>query len=566
MKKRRGKHSEIVSMSRRLQGVLIVVVTLMTALIPAAAAQQTYIQHPDGISIQGVVRNSEGKPVGDAVVRLEQEGVSGALESKTNAVGKFEFSAIRAGTYLLTAEKLGFRSRTTAVTVQSQQRIELVLEDTKIAPPNSIAVSPSSVETMTFADKPNFTVAGVTDWTAVGGHGSDSSLRTSEALAHETLNLKAEETGHGTAYSVGDASKATEAEIKLRADLAKAPDSFETNRQLGAHYLHEGRYKEALPLLQKAYRIDPGNYSNGYDLTLAYEGDGDFSQARKSVYELLAHKDNADLHRLAGELSEKLGDPLAAVHEYERAVQMDPSEQNYFEWGSELLVHRAVWQAQEVFRKGAEIYPKSARMLTGLGAALFAGALYDDAALRLCAASDLNPTDSEPYIFMGKIQMVAPNPMVCVEQKLSRFVHDQPGNALANYFYAMAILKRQQQSPDRQSLQQAEDLLTRAVAIDAKCSDAYLQLGILAASRPSFEKAIDFYTKAIEANPQMGEAHYRLGVAYDRIGEPAKAKQEFQLHDEIKKQEAEAIERQRREVKQFLVVLPEGQLTRPPSP
>jgi hypothetical protein len=53
----------------------------------------------------------------------------------------------------------------------------------------------------------------------------------------------------------------------------------------------------------------------------------------------------------------------------------------------------------------------------------------------------------------------------------------------------------------------------------------------------------------------LGEAHYRLGVAYDRIGQPEKAKQEFQLHDEIERVQAAAVERQRREVKQFQVVL-----------
>jgi hypothetical protein len=44
-------------------------------------------------------------------------------------------------------------------------------------------------------------------------------------------------------------------------------------------------------------------------------------------------------------------------------------------------------------------------------------------------------------------------------------------------------------------------------------------------------------------------------VAYDRTGELAKAKREFVLHDEIEKQKAAAVERQRREIKQFLVVL-----------
>ncbi len=489
------------------------------------------------------------------------------METKTSAIGAFIFSSLQPGRYLLSAEKSGSRSSATEVIASSrgdQQKVDLVLEDLRGNPSDSSAASSSSIQAMTFADKPNFTVAGVTDWTAVGGHGSDSSLRTSETLANETLTLKSEGRGHGATGIAGNIKETDESESKLRSGLANAPDSFEANHRLGEFYLHAGKYRESIPLLQKAYGIDATHYGNEYDLALAYEGAGDFLQARARVNELLAHQENGDLHRLAGELNEKLGDPLTAVHEYEQAVRLDPSEQNYFEWGSELLLHRAVWQAQEVFHQGAEAYPKSARMLTGLGTALFASARYDEAALRLCNASDLNPHDPEPYIFMGKIQMAAPDPMACVEPKLARFVQEQPENSLANYLYAMAILKRQQQSSDKQALQQVETLLTKAVTIDAKCGDAYLELGILSASQRDFEKAIDFYTKAIEADPQLGEAHYRLGVAYDRIGESAKAKQEFHLHDEIKKQEAEAIERQRREVKQFLIVLP-GQPAHPPA-
>jgi tetratricopeptide (TPR) repeat protein len=262
-----------------------------------------------------------------------------------------------------------------------------------------------------------------------------------------------------------------------------------------------------------------------------------------------------DLHRLAGELDEKLGDPLAAVQEEEQAVRLDPSEQNYFEWGSELLLHRAVWQAVEVFRDATKAYPKSSRMLTALGTSLFAGALYDEAALRLCEASDLNPTDPEPYVFMGKIEMAAPTRLPCIEQKLARFVRDQPENSLANYLYAMSVWKRREQPADKQALEQVEALLTKAVTIDSNCVDAYLQLGILYSSQRNYEKAIDFYMKAIKADPQSAEAHYRLGVAYDRTDEPTKAKQEFVLHEEIEKKQAAAVESQRREIKQFLVVL-----------
>ena len=460
---------------RPLLCLLTAILAWMIVPIHMALSEQISQKASDRVTIQGVVRSPDGKPVSDAVVRLEKKGNFDAVETKTTASGDFAFLNLLSGTYVLTAEKAGLRSLTTTINALSPGdpvKVNLVLDDTKAAP------SASSIQAMTFADQPNFTVAGVTDWTAVGGHGSDSSLRTSEALASETSTLKSGDPEHN----------ATNVTSNLR---------------------------------------------------------------------------EANSHRLAGDLDEKSGDALAAVHEYEQAVRLDPSEQNYFSWGSELLLHRAVLQAQEVFSKGAELYPKSARMLTALGAALFAGARYEEAALRLCNASDLNPANPEPYIFMGKIQMAAPNNLACVEQKLSRFAQEQPGNALANYFYAMAMLKRQQQAADEETIRQAEQLLTKAVMIDAKCGDAYLQLGILAASEHKLEKAIDFYAKAISANPQLGEAHYRLAMAYDRIGEPAKAKQELQLYAEIKKQQADAIEQQRREIKQFLVVLPEPS-THPP--
>jgi tetratricopeptide (TPR) repeat protein len=524
----------------------------MSASFPLSFAQQPTAQDADRIAVHGTVLNSAGKTVGDASVRLEQAAAPGLMETKTDEAGAFAFPALSKGSYVLSAEKSGLRSRATPLTASEpgDQRVELVLD---VSGADSTA---SSSQAMEFADQPNFTVAGVTDWTAVGGHGSDSILRTSEDLARETLALKAADTAPNVPGRMSSARDAGALESQLRASLAGAPGSFEANHQLGEYYLRNARYQESLPLLQAAYQIDPANRGNAYELARAYKEAGDLPQARDHVQKLLALKDDAELHRVLGEIDEKMGDALAAVREDERAVRLDPSEQNYFAWGSELLLHRAVWQAAQVFTSGAKAHPTSARMLAALGTAQFAGALYDEAAGSLCSASDLNPADAEPYLFMGRIEVAAPKPLACVEPRLARFVQEQPGNSLANYFYAMAILKRQKQSSvDPQALHQVETLLNKAVTIDAKCSDAYLQLGILSASRQELQKAIGLYTKAIDANPQLGEAYYRLGVAYDRIGAPEKAAQAFQLHDEIEKAQAATVERQRREVKQFLVVL-----------
>ena len=106
---------------------------------------------------------------------------------------------------------------------------------------------------------------------------------------------------------------------------------------------------------------------------------------------MLASGNHAELHRLLGDIAEQSGDPLRAVREYEAAARLDPSEQNYFEWGAELLLHRAILPAIEVFTKGSTAHPKSARMMAGLGAALYASGRYEEAASRLCAASVETP-------------------------------------------------------------------------------------------------------------------------------------------------------------------------------
>ncbi len=391
---------------------------------------------------------------------------SAKAEMSTDATGAFVFSGLSTGRYALAAEKSGVRTCEPLLvmlgdTVESP--IQLVLDRQ-----GNKSTCKASNAPMEFADAPAFTVAGVTDWTAAGGHGSDAILRTSETLTHDTVSLR--------------------------------PGSSDSSPRPGAG------------------------------------------------------SENAKSHRLAGDDDEKRGDPLAAVHQYQEAVRLDPSEENYFAWGSELLVHRAIWQAKDVFEQGVKAYPQSGRLQTALGSALFAGALYGEAAQRLCIASDLNLADPEPYIFLGRIEAVAPDALPCAKSKLARFVEREPENPLANFFYAMALWKGHAEPLDQHTEQQVRLLLTKAVTVDPKCADAYLQLGNLDSSQQNYAAAIESYKKAIHANDQLSEAHYRLALAYDRIGDRVGARQEFKIHDELYKQQAATVDRERRGVKQFVVV------------
>jgi tetratricopeptide (TPR) repeat protein len=440
------------------------------------------------ITVSGTVRDLSGASVADASVFFEEKGTSAYVQATTKADGSFSFLAVRPGTYVVRARKAGFQeavSDAMELSLGEKKHLDLVL---KVGTSGSAMVEPPRGESSTaksggmeFSDKPSFTVAGVTDWTNVGGHGSDTKLRTSESLAKETAALKSGESGPSSANASGVAR-------------------------------------------------------------------------------------DADAHRELGDRAERSGDPLVAEHEYEEAVRLNPSEGNYFAWGTELLLHRAIKPAAEVFEKGAAAHPKSARMLAGLGAALYASGDYANAARRVCAAADLQPADPTPYVFLGEMEKAAPDPLPCAAEKLARFAHDQPSNALANYYFAVSVWKRAQRNESPAYLQKTEALLRKSIDADPKLDAAYVYLGMVYAARADFRKAIETYNKAVEINPQSSEAHYRLSQAYKRVGEEEKSEQEVQRYKEAEKAETAAIDQQRREIRQFLIILKDQPQSAAPQP
>jgi len=249
------------------------------------------------------------------------------------------------------------------------------------------------------------------------------------------------------------------------------------------------------------------------------------------------------------------------VREYQKAGEHDPSGPNFFDWGAELLLHGAVEPAIEVFSKGTRLFPRSARMLVALGVSRYSNGSYDQAAQRLCEASDLDPADPQPYLFLGKIQSVETNQSECSVERLKRFVKLQPENALANFYYGVNLWKRRKGPDDTEAAGRAESYLRRAVELDPKLGVGYLQLGVLYSEGKDFPRAISSYQNAIHASPQLEEAHYRLAQAYKRTGEKEKAEEELRVYNRISNSKDEEVERERRESRQFVYTLrtPEAQ-------
>jgi len=355
------------------------------------------------------------------------------------------------------------------------------------APVNqAAAVSSASPQ---FDDVPQFTVAGVADANNLGGHGSDTVVRTKETLAKEAAALSTPSANSSTRPSSSDDHNSLQTDLdRLRSQLAESPG-------------------------------------------------------------------NADLHHALADVEEKLKHPLDAVREYQRAAELNPSEAYLFDWGTELLAHRAPEAAAEVFAHAARVFPHSSRLLIGLGVAWHARGAYDRAGDCLVQASDLNPYDPQPYLFLAKMQNAATLPSSDVVEKLARFVNLHPESALAHYYYAGALWERVQSAPGKASKAQVRLLLKKAIRLDSQLADAYVLLGAVASEEGDAHGAISELQRAVAINPQLEEPHYRLAQAYRRVGERTKAKRELIRYQDLSKKTAAQAERERLEIPQFVIAL-----------
>ena len=462
-----GFGCEARALGRTVRAALVLLLMILSPSTGAKLLHSQEAQEPGGVD--GKVCAASGEPIAGALVTLVGKASERKIGTQTNVDGTFVLLESREGTYTLHAEKAGWKPAVVDslhLSAGEKRHMSIVLESL----PGSTAASGNNEKVdradLKFSDEPNFAVAGVTDWSAAGLHGSAANARTSEDLAKETAALKSTSTTAKSA-STGD----------------------------------------------------------------------------------------ADAHRELGDAKEKSGDPIGAVNEYEKAARMDPSERNYFAWGTELLLHRAGGAAIEVFSKGAKNHANSARMLAGLGAAYYANGQYVEAARRICEASDLEPLNTQPYLLLGKMEKAAAEPFSCSEEKLARFAEEHPQNAQANYYYGLVLWKEARKSQTTAMLERAEALFRKAVTIDPVFGEAYMQLGLMMAARGKLEEALRSYERAIQANPKLAVAHYQLSLAYRRAGEIAKAEHELRVYKEIERAEAARTENERRELRQFVTIL-----------
>ena len=227
---------------------------IIVLLIVVACAQS--LQAQNSASLRGVIRDSSGKPVAGVIIQLK--GKESAQTVHSDSQGTYSFATVQGGVYSLRAEMTGYSVAEIAslfLAPNEEKHVDLNLA------PQSASSQGSPSQQPEFFDQPSITVAGVTDTTSLGGHGSDTVVRTRETLAKETVAL-------GKAAGTENRS-ASDAEKTLRANAEREPASFESNYRLGKELIENGEAGEAIVYLERARTLKPGDYENAYLLALA---------------------------------------------------------------------------------------------------------------------------------------------------------------------------------------------------------------------------------------------------------------------------------------------------------
>ena len=135
--------------------------------------------------LRGTVRDAQGKAVAAATVQLRAKDAAHPLTTHTDSQGNYSFAGLQQGVYEVHAEMTGYGVAEVAALFFGPKEVKTV-DFTLLPAKTSASRSPSAPA---FFDQPQFTVAGVTDTTNLGGHGSDVVVRARETIAKEAATL-----------------------------------------------------------------------------------------------------------------------------------------------------------------------------------------------------------------------------------------------------------------------------------------------------------------------------------------------------------------------------------------
>lgn len=343
----------------------------------------------------------------------------------------------------------------------------------------------------------------------------------------------------------------------LKEVLPSPPENLSApqNLALGVLFSSAGAYEQAIPRFEEASRLDPNNETAIADLALAYKNAGNTAAAIDVIRRAVKERPSAGFYNLLGGLDEDSGDFVEAVQSFQRAVELDANnEQYYFDLGMEYLSHFTFGPAAEVYRVGTQRFSRSSRQYLGLAFSHYAAREYAQAADAFTTALEIDP--DSPAVFQAwktVLTFLVPKDWERLLPRLNRLAAAHPQNAQLAFGYGAALFRVEVSKGSEAVFDRSQALLERSVRLQPDFAEAHLELGTLYAMRKQDQKAVVEYLEVIRRDPTSEVAHYRLGHVYRDMNKLALATPELERYQELSRLHQKELKQSRSAVKQFVL-------------
>jgi tetratricopeptide (TPR) repeat protein len=316
-------------------------------------------------------------------------------------------------------------------------------------------------------------------------------------------------------------------------------------------------YGEAAKDFEDASRLAPGRPDILFNLALARYRNGEWDASLASAEQARTLEDSGSLESLLGDLHEKRGDALAAVHSYQAAVALEPNvEEHRLALARELLKHQTFDAAIVVLGQSAEFFPQSVRIKILLGLTYYFVDRSADSIRTLLESTKLDPKDELAARYLGEITLqdpAAPDPAAVAQ--ICSFADAHPSSKRASALCGGVLLRVSEESVDDSSKPEILRRLQQAVRIAPQEPLARCQLGKAFEWSRQWQEARAQLEKCVRLEPDLPEGHYRLARVYRRLGLSSQANEQTALQQQAAQRQSEESTRRTNTVTRFLVLL-----------
>ena len=323
--------------------------------------------------------------------------------------------------------------------------------------------------------------------------------------------------------------------------LSKAtPQDASTELEIGKLLLACGQEDDARLRFQNALRANPSLQEVVFVVAADkfkkqnYSADSLFLDDLKTNMQA-----SAAWHGMMGYSAFKLGNPARAVQEIQKAMELDPHNEDYVLELSEVFVtHNNAAAAVTLMETACKVLPLSARTWFCLGTAYLADQKRSAAQNALKKSLELDPTLDLAYVVLGQGYKEAGS-WNQLQEAAEQLIKLSPQNFLGYYYKALALQSDSASKDIKDG--EIQSLLHRSLELNPTDSDTHYELAKILLREGKKEASMLELENIIHTNPDFAPAYYQLARLYRERGQLEKSNKAQETHERIRQKERDKV-------------------------